>query len=73
MDYSVEGHARVTVGVLSNLRIIDQGVKGAGIFAWCTLDIVVGPMTYGFVYPPNKQVRRKELWNWMATTLHKGN
>lgn len=33
MDYSAEGRARIAVGVLSNLPIIDQGVKGDGSFA----------------------------------------
>lgn len=32
MDYSIEGRAGVAIGVLSNLPIIDQGVKGDGEF-----------------------------------------
>lgn len=54
VDYLVEGRIGVTVGVISNLPIIDQGVKGDGCFAWYTLDTNVGLVNFGSVYAPNE-------------------
>lgn len=73
MDYLGEGRTSVVVGVLSNLPIIDQEVKEDGSFASCTLDTDVGSVNYGLFYAPNERARRKDLWNWMATTLHERN
>lgn len=61
VDYTVEGRAGTTVGILSNCNIQDSGTKGDGSFAWCTIDTVVGPVSVGSVYAPNERARRKEL------------
>lgn len=43
----MEGRVGTVVGVLCQLPIIDQGVKGDGKFAWCNLEIEVGPVSVG--------------------------
>lgn len=73
MDYSPQGRAGAAVGVLSNLKVLDKGVKGDGSFAWCTIDIVVGLVSVGSVYAPNERARRIKLCDWMTSHLHDGN
>lgn len=33
----------------------------------------MGPLSYGSIYAPNERARRKDLWNWMAMSIHEGN
>lgn len=73
VDFAVDGRAGATVGILADLPIRDQGVKGDGCFVWITVKTTVGPVSVqGSVYAPNKRSRRKDLWDQMVAKLHNG-
>lgn len=63
VDYAKGGRAGATIGVFSNLRVTDQGTKGDGCFAWCTVETSVGQVSIGLVYAPNECANCKDLWD----------
>lgn len=73
VDYSEEDRAGAALIVLSNLIVLDQGSKGDGCLAWCSVATPVGPVSIASIYAPNERARRRDIWDWMSTHLHYGN
>lgn len=73
VDYSREGWVGTAILSLPHCKVTDQGTRGDGTLAWCTIDTKVGPVSIASVYAPNSRASRIELWNWMCMNLHEGN
>lgn len=73
VDYNDEGRAGASVIVLSDLKILAQGVKGDVIVVWYTMETTKGKVNISFMYAPNERARRCDLWKWMSAHLPEGN
>lgn len=58
--------------VLSGLKVLAQGAKGDGTFAWCTMKTVAGNVSIRSIHAPNERAKRIALWEWLHDFMHDG-
>lgn len=73
VDYSAVGRAGAAVVVFPHLKVLDQGSRGDGTFAWATIETKTGPVSIGSIYAPNKRALCIELWEWLLNFTHTSN
>lgn len=69
LDAGEEGVVGSALVIPKRFNVTHTGTKGDGSFAWATINTQVGILSIGSVYAANVRRRRKELWEWMTSTL----
>lgn len=65
IDGPIGERVGATMSIPKHFKVLDQGTKGDGSFAWATMSTGDKTLRIGLVYVPNERRDRIRLWKWM--------
>jgi exonuclease III len=73
LDMNPEGRVGSTLLISDGLKVLAQGCKGDGTFAWAQLQTDNGIIIVGSLYAPTEQQRCISFWRWLRSFMQTDN